>query len=121
NSHLCITVIEHDMNRLDELKLKPFTSCINQDADTLLASYIHLPAIEAENGLPATLSKSVITHLLREKMHFNRVVTTDCMEMEAISKTIGTEKGAVATIKAGSDFAMISHTFERQKGVIKEI
>src|SRR5699024_10320433 len=55
------------------------------------------------------------------KMHFNGVVTTDCMEMEAISKTIGTEKGAVATIKAGSDFAMISHTFERQKGAIKEI
>lgn len=121
DSHLGIPVIEHDMNRLEEVELKPFTACINQGADTVLTAHIHFPAIESENGLPATLSKSVITHLLREKMHFNGVVTTDCMEMEAISKTIGTEKGAVATIKAGSDFAMISHTFERQKGVIKEI
>src|SRR5699024_914274 len=121
DSHLGIPVIEHDMNRLEEVELKPFTACINQGADTVLTAHIHFPAIESENGLPATLSKSVITHLLREKMHFNGVVTTDCMEMEAISKTIGTEKGAVATIKAGSDFAMISHTFERQKGAIKEI
>src|SRR5699024_8054318 len=107
DSHLGIPVIEHDMNRREEVELKPFTACINQGADTVLTAHIHFPAIESENGLPATLSKSVITHLLREKMHFNGVVTTDCMEMEAISKTIGTEKGAVATIKAGSDFAMI--------------
>src|SRR5699024_6805706 len=70
NSYLGISVIEHDMNRLEEVELMPFTACINQGADTVLTAHIHFPAIESENGLPATLSKSVITHLLREKMHF---------------------------------------------------
>lgn len=121
DSHLNIPVIKHDMKRLEEIELKPFKACFDQGADTVLTAHVHFPAIESEDGLPATLSKSVLTGLLREKLHFNGVVTTDCMEMEAISKTIGTEKGAVVTIKAGSDFAMISHTFSRQKGAIKEI
>src|SRR5699024_3142187 len=100
DSHLGIPVIEHDMNRLEEVELKPFTACINQGADTVLPAHIHFPALQSENRLRATLSTSVITHLLRQKMQFNGVVTNDCMEMEAITNAIGTEKGAVATIKA---------------------
>src|SRR5699024_12736883 len=107
DSHLGIPVIEHDMNRLEEVELKHFTACINQGADTVLTAHIHFPAIESENGLLPTLSKSIITNLLREKMHYNAVVTTDCMQMIAITKTIGTEKEAVETNNAGGESAMI--------------
>src|SRR5699024_11380117 len=81
DSHLGIPVIEHDMNRLEEVELKPFTACINQGADTVLTAHIHLPAIESENGLLATLSKYVITNLLVRKMHVNVVDTTDRMDI----------------------------------------
>lgn len=121
DSHLGLPTISHDLQRLEEVELKPFKECIATGAETIMTAHIHFPAIESEEGLPATLSRNVITDLLRKRLNYNGVVTTDCMEMDAISKTIGTEKGAVAAVKAGSDFVMISHTFERQKGAIKEI
>src|SRR5699024_10737094 len=92
DSHLGILVIEHDMNMIDEVEFNTVTSCIKQCAATVLTAHIHFPEIESKYSFPATLSKSVIIHLVRDKMHFNSVVTTACMEMEAISKTIGTEK-----------------------------
>lgn len=121
DSHLALPVISHDLQRLKEVELPPFKACIAAGADTVMTAHIHFPAIDSEADLPATLSEKVITGLLRQKLHYNGVVTTDCMEMDAISQTIGTEKGAVAAVKAGADLLMISHTFERQKGSIKEI
>lgn len=121
DSHLTLPTISHDLQRLEEVELTPFKACIAAGADTVMTAHIHFPAIESEAGLPATLSEKVITGLLRQRLHYNGVVTTDCMEMDAISQTIGTEKGAVSAVKAGADFVMISHTFERQKGSIKEI
>jgi beta-N-acetylhexosaminidase len=121
DSHLDLPSIPHDMERLENVELRPFKECIDSAADTVMTAHIYFPAIEDESDVPATLSRKVITGLLREKLRFNGVVTTDCMEMNAISETIGTEKGGVAAVKAGADLIMVSHTLEKQEGTIKEI
>lgn len=121
DSHLDLPVISHSPERLEAVELKPFKTCIENGADTIMTAHVYFPSIESEPGVPATLSKKVITGLLREKLGFNGVVTTDCMEMNAILNGIGTEKGGVATLKAGADLVMISHTLDRQIGTIKEI
>ena len=79
------------------------------------------PAIETTENVPATLSKKVITGLLREKLGFDGVVTTDCMEMNAISETIGTPQGGVEAIKAGVDLIMVSHQHTRQHDTLTRI
>lgn len=119
DSHLDLPTIAHGLDRLEQVELKPFKACIDTGADVVMTAHIHFPAIEPEKNKPATLSKNVLTHLLREKLGFTGVVTTDCMEMDAIADTIGTKQGAVAAFKAGSDFIMVSHTRERQIGAIK--
>lgn len=119
DSHLDIPTIAHDMERLEQVELKPFKTCIDAGAEVVLAAHVHFPAIEPAKNKPATLSKNVLTHLLREKLGFKGVVTTDCMEMDAIAETTGTEQGVVEAFKAGSDFLMVSHTIERQLGAIK--
>lgn len=121
DSHLDLPVISHSKERLDEVELLPFMKNIDAGADTIMSAHVYFPAIEQEEGLPATLSKKVITGLLREEMGFNGVVTTDCMEMNAISKGIGTEKGAVAASEAGVDLIMVSHTSSVQENAIKEM
>ncbi|GIN40223.1 beta-N-acetylhexosaminidase [Heyndrickxia oleronia] len=114
DSHLDLPTIEHDLERLEVTELLPFKECINNGADTVMTAHICFPAIESQAGLPATLSKKVISGLLREKLHFDGVVTTDCMEMKAVSETFGTPKGAVEAIKAGVDLVMISHNYTPQ-------
>lgn len=121
DSHLDLPVISHDRKRLNEIELYPFQKNIEAGADIVMTAHVYFPAIEPEAGVPATLSSKVITGLLREELDFSNVITTDCMEMNAISEGVGTEKGAVKAVKAGVDIIMISHTFGRQIGAIKEM
>lgn len=121
DSHLSLPTIDHEMKRLEAVELRPFKEGIEAGADLIMTAHIHFPAIEQEKDKPATLSKAVITGLLREQLAYSGVVTTDCMEMKAISETIGTEKGAVAALEAGADIVMISHTLKRQKGALEEV
>lgn len=121
DSHLDLPIISHDMDRLMEIELKPFVESINAGADTIMSAHVYFPAIEDTPGVPATLSKKVITGLLREKLQFNGVVTTDCMEMNAIANTIGTANGGVEAIKAGVDLIMVSHLHHLQKDTINAI
>lgn len=121
DSHLDLPIITHSKERLNEVELLPFKTAIKTGADTIMTAHVYFPAIESEVGIPATLSNKVITGLLREELGFSGVVTTDCMEMEAIANGIGTEKGGVKAVKAGVDLVMVSHTEAKQVGTIREI
>lgn len=121
DSHLDLPVISHGMERLREIELKPFIESIEAGAETIMSAHVYFPAIEDAPGVPATLSKKVITGLLREQLGFAGVVTTDCMEMNAIANTIGTAAGGVAAIKAGVDLVMVSHLHHLQKDTIDRI
>lgn len=121
DSHLDLPVISHDRDRLKEVELKPFVDGMANGADMIMTAHIYFPAFETEEGTPATISKAVITGLLREELGFNGVVTTDCLEMNAISKTIGTPRGAVEALKAGVDIIMISHSYQLQMQSLEAI
>ncbi len=121
DSHLDLPTISHPIGRLEDVELKPFRECILKGADTVMTAHVYFPAIEDQVGVPATLSKKVITGLLREKLGFQGVVTTDCLEMNAISQTIGVERGAVEAVKAGVDLLMVSHQYAWQLTTINEV
>jgi len=121
DSHIDLPVIDHRLTRLEEVELIPFKACIEKGADAVMAAHIHFPAIDTAESVPATLSKKMITDLLRHQLAFTGMIITDCLEMDAIVNTIGTEKGAVESLKAGVDLTMISHTYERQIGAIQAI
>lgn len=121
DSHLDLPVIHQDMKRLQTVELYPFAECIHAGADIIMTAHVYFPAIENHGGLPATLSKKVITNLLRERMGFQGVITTDCMEMNAISERFGTAQGAVMALQAGADLIMVSHTYEKQRETINKV
>lgn len=114
DSHLDLPIISHGISRLKEMELKPFMDVIEHGADTIMSAHVYFPAIEDLENVPATLSRKVITGLLREGLGYNGVVTTDCMEMNAISDGIGTAEGAVEALKAGVDLIMVSHLQSKQ-------
>ena len=121
DSHLDLPTISHDLERLERIELVPFRKLIDEGADTIMTAHVYFPTIERNKGIPATLSKNVITGLLRESLGFEGVVTTDCMEMNAIKNTIGTAQGAVEAIKAGVDLVMVSHSHNLQKDSIEAV
>ncbi|MCF6137736.1 beta-N-acetylhexosaminidase [Pseudalkalibacillus berkeleyi] len=121
DSHLSLPVIPHALQRLHEVELVSFKEGIENGAETVMSSHVYFPSIEPEVNRPATMSKPVMTGLLREDLGFEGVITTDCMEMKAIADGIGTSHGAVEAIKAGVDLIMVSHLPELQHDVLEKI
>ena len=121
DSHLDLPVIPHDLERLHKVELVPFRQCIEAGADAIMSAHVYFPALEKEKNVPATLSRAVMTGLLREELGFDGVITTDCMEMDAIAKGIGTVEGCVKAVEAGVDFVMVSHIHSLQEQAIQKL
>ena len=121
DSHLDLPVINHSRKRLDQIELYPFEKAIKAGVDSIMTAHVYFPTIEPEAGIPATLSKSVLTNLLRQELNFEGLIITDCMEMNAIVNTFGTVEGAIKTIEAGSDTVLISHSYDKQKKAISAV
>ena len=121
DSHFALPIINHDMVRLEEIELAPFKQAIADGADSIMTAHIVFPALEPEEGRPATLSKNIITGLLREKLGFDGVIVTDALEMDAIAETIGIPNGAVEALKAGVDNVLIGHLPDEQLKSLKRV
>jgi len=110
DSHHLLPVVGHDKNHLDEVELLPFKDAIQKGIGAIMTAHIAFPAIEENTKIPATLSKKVLTGLLRDELGFKGLIMTDCMEMKAIKDSFGTIEGAVLAIEAGADMILVSHT-----------
>ena len=121
DSHYAMPLIAHNRQRLDAVELPPFRAAIAQGVHAIMTAHVVFPAIEPEPDLPATLSKNVLTDLLRHELGYTGVIVTDCLEMAAISEGMGVAKGAIATLRAGSDLVLISHLEERQTDAIRAV
>ena len=108
DTHLGLAVINHPRERLDQVELVPFKAAIAACVDAVMSSHIVLPALDPAPGIPATLSRPILTGLLRNELRFSGLIFTDSMTMDAISKTLTPDKAAAQAVKAGADFVLHS-------------
>lgn len=113
DSHTSLPTVNKTMEQLKKCELIPFENAVKNGVDMIMTAHIQFPQIETntvkseltqdEIVLPATLSKTFVTDLLRNKMGYNGVVTTDAMNMEAISSNFGMAQACILAINAGVD------------------
>ncbi len=113
DSHYDLPHLPFAPDTISERELVPFRAAIEAGIPTIMTAHILFPAFDTE--LPATMSRSIITGLLREQLGFTGLTVTDCLEMKAIATHWGTAQGAVRAIQAGVDMVMVCHTFDRQR------
>ena len=118
DSHLGLPMITHTLKELEKVELVPFKSAIKKGVNAIMSAHIVFSEID-KSGLPGTLSKVILTDLLRGNLNFKGLIVSDCMEMKAIDDQYTTERGTVMGIKSGLDIACISHTLEKQIGALK--
>lgn len=121
DSHHALAVVPHGMERLEAVELLPFRRAIAAGVDAIMTAHVFFPAVEPEGGTPATVSRAVLTGLLRERLGFDGLVITDCMQMKAIADGVTTVEGAVRAIAAGADLVLISHSYELQREAIAAV
>ncbi|MVB10755.1 Beta-hexosaminidase [Caprobacter fermentans] len=109
DSHLNLPCVGKSLPELLETELVPFRQAILHGLPAMMSTHILFPALEPEK-IPATMSRRILTGLLKEKLGFGGLVITDCLEMKAIQDFYGTINGAVAAAGAGADMVLISHS-----------
>lgn len=112
DTHTALSKVSYSEEVLRTVHLPPFQAVIDQGIESIMTSHIIIEAIDPE--LPATLSKKVLTGLLREDMGFKGIIVTDAMVMEAISKNWGAGEAAVMAINAGADIVMANGSVDDQ-------
>ena len=105
DSHLELPLIKHERNRLDQVELVPFRRLIDSGIDSVMTAHLLIPALD--DLQPATLSRAVLTDLLRTELGFTGLVVTDALVMEAISRTTGPGEAAVQAFAAGADLILM--------------
>jgi len=120
DSHYGLASVPHDQLRLEQIELLPFRSAIDVGVDVIMSAHVIFPAFEPE-PIPATLSRKVLTDLLRIEMGFEGLIVTDCLEMHAIAKHFPIPQATVMAAQAGADLLLVSHTLEHQIAAIEAV
>lgn len=105
--HSDLPIFHGTAERLDKMELVPFDAAIQEGVQLVMTAHILLPEIEPKR--PASLSRKLIEHTLRERLGFGGAVLADDLGMGAIRKRFGVCKAAVEAIRAGSDILMLCH------------
>lgn len=131
DSHIGLPVVNKTKEELEKCEFVPFKSIIDSGIDLIMTAHIQFPkldssTIDSKNGgkkitVPATLSKKILTNLLREEMKFKGIVVSDSMSMGAIVENFGMSEACVMAIKAGVDVVLINDSLENIKKVYSDI
>jgi len=118
DSHVDLPVIDVDEATLRSRDLIPFAELL-PGAQAVMTAHIVARAFDGDH--PATMSRRILTKVLREELRFTGVCFTDCLQMDAIAKRVGSERGAVEALAAGADCVLLSHDLELTARTVETI
>ena len=107
DSHYALPQINHPFERLEDLEMYPFKELINAGIGGVMVAHLDIPALDS-TGAPSTLSKPIISGILKERLGFKGLIVTDAMNMKGVAE--GNEPGVVdkKAIIAGNDLLEFS-------------
>jgi beta-N-acetylhexosaminidase len=109
DSHIDLPLVPHDRTRLDQIELVPFKAAIEADLAGIMSAHVTFPAIDTTPGLAATLSRPVLTGLLRNKLAYDGLIVTDSLEMGALAANgYPPPVGAPLALAAGADLLLFN-------------
>ncbi len=119
DSHYGLPTVNTTIEQLKNNELVPFKKCIEDGVNGIMVSHVIINSIDKK--YPSSLSKKVMTELLRDEMGYEGLIVTDCFEMGAIKDNFEIEKSVVKSILAGADIIDVSHTKELQERALKAV
>ncbi|MDR9398472.1 MAG: glycoside hydrolase family 3 N-terminal domain-containing protein [Salibacter sp.] len=103
DSHKELPKLPFDRNRLESLELFPFQEMIDHGVGGIMVAHLNVPALVDEPNIPTTLSKSVVTDLLKKEMNFNGLTFTDALNMNGVTEGRDGADVALEAFLAGND------------------
>jgi beta-glucosidase-like glycosyl hydrolase/CubicO group peptidase (beta-lactamase class C family) len=103
DSHHTLPVINHTQNRLEDVELYPFKRLIGGGLRSTMIAHLYVPALDATPNLPSTLSKPVVSGMLRNQLGFDGLIFTDALNMKGVTKYFPAGEIGVKALSAGND------------------
>lgn len=108
DSHVELPIISFDYDRLDTLELVPFRKVIQAGIPSVMSAHISFPQLSKDPNVPGTLDPSILRRILLDSLHFDGLVVTDALDMNAISSTYSPGEAAILALEAGVDVLLMS-------------
>lgn len=120
DSHLDLPVVTHDLERLNTIEIAPFKALMDKNIGGVMVAHLYVPALEKQEGIPASVSKSIITDLLKKKLGYKGLIITDALNMGAVAKRFNPGELDAMAFKAGNDLMLFSEGVKEGKRLIQQ-
>jgi len=112
DTHEGMVTTERSAEEFREEEFAVFKAGIDSGADMIMVGHISAPSLTDDENIPCSLSKTVVTDILRGELGFDGVVITDAMNMGAISEYYNADEAAIMALRAGCDMILMPEDFE---------
>ncbi len=120
DSHLDLPMISHNLERLNSTELAPFKALMDKGIGGVMVAHLYVPALEKQKGIPASVSKSIITGILKEKFGYKGLIITDALNMGAVAKRFKPGELDAMAFRAGNDIMLFSEGVKEGKRLIQQ-
>lgn len=120
DSHLDLPLLPYSRQRLDSLEEYPFRQAIKAGISGVMIAHMDIPALDTTKNLPSTLSRPIITGVLKDSLGFKGLVVSDAMEMKAVVKYFPDGEADVRAFLAGNDIIELSENSKKAIKMIKK-
>jgi beta-N-acetylhexosaminidase len=117
DSHVAFPVITHSRAEWEQIDAPPFRAAIEQGIDMIMTAHLSFPALD-DSGNPATLSKPILTGLLRGELGYKGVIITDALNMQGVRDLYGDAEVAVRALEAGVDQLLMTPAMDEAYGAV---
>jgi beta-glucosidase-like glycosyl hydrolase/CubicO group peptidase (beta-lactamase class C family) len=108
DSHKTLPTINFDAKRIDSVELYPYRNLIKQGLSSVMVAHLNVPSLESKSGYPSSLSKNIITDILKQKLEFQGLIFTDALTMKGVSNFSKPGDIDLAAFNAGNDVLLMS-------------
>ena len=119
DSHYDLPQLKFTRERLDSLEIYPFRELIKQGAAGVMIAHMNIPALDATPNMPSTLSRPIVTGILKEQLGFKGLVISDAMGMKGVVKHFKDGEADVMGIIAGNDILELSENSDRAVKLVR--
>lgn len=120
DSHLDLPVVSHSLKRLNEIEIAPFKALMDKGIGGVMVAHLYVPALEKTKGIPASISKNIITGILKEQLGYKGLIITDALNMGAVANKFKAGELDALAFKAGNDIMLFSQDVSTGKKLIQE-
>lgn len=120
DSHLDLPVVSHNLDRLNSIEIAPFKALMDKGIGGVMVAHLYVPALENGKGIPASVSKKIITNLLKNKLGYKGLIITDALNMGAVANKYKAGELDAMAFKAGNDIMLFSQDVATGKKLIQK-